>query len=328
MRVASGVLSVRHLSVARCEVFQRGSSPQNHYVDTGLLPQGKRKSMTAIPTNMILKDSSEPGVMQQIASGLDFLIAQLAEAEAERDAAIANAGDCATQYQQVDQRVDQLEVKVDGIGANGEQAMELLRKLAKDIEGLRGFVEGERTQAPVQEIPAGTKDDGGLQCTREELAEAQREAAALRQKLEDLEARHESLQDPEAALRILEDQRDQARTDAAAARADLAIQCAEIETKDSLITALERALEQQHASLRRLEERFAEYASRLHDLRVEKHGGQPGTEDDSDSDGGRKRVGAFAGFRNLFSPPRRLPAPATGAGATPRADTQDEEDKG
>lgn len=265
--------------------------------------------MTAIPTNMIQKDPAEPGVMEQLASGLDLLIAQLTEAEAERDAAIANAGQCATQYHRIDERVDQLEARVDGIGANGEQAMEMLRKLGQDIEGLRsqlmvGAIDAHPAKEPAI-LQVDPQHDAELQRLRQELAE-------LRQKNAE-----ERSQDPEAALRILEDQRDQARRDAAGARADLAIQCAELETKDALIAALERALEQQHSALRRLEERFAEYASRLQDMRLEKQGGSsiPATSE---------KTGAIATFRSLFSPPKRLAAPA--GVSTAREDQEDEED--
>jgi chromosome segregation ATPase len=273
--------------------------------------------MTSIPTNMIHKDPAEPGVMEQLASGVDLLIAHLTEAEAERDAAIANAGQCATQYHRIDQRVEQLEARVDGIGSTGEQAMELLRKLGQEIDGLRCQLSA--VEKPTTEDPGRPNFDmqkeAELQRTREELAEVKREAAEWRQKLEEVHYSSQSSQDPEAALRILEDQRDQARADAAGARADLSIQCAEVETKDALIVALERALEQQHTALRRLEERFAEYASRLHDLRLEKSGGKAPT---------AERTGAIAAFRSLFSPPKRLAAPA--GASTSQRDQEDEED--
>jgi chromosome segregation ATPase len=138
--------------------------------------------------------------------------------------------------------------------------------------------------------------------TGEQLKNAQEQSAKLREEL----AQYAKRGDPEAAFRALEEQRDLAIADAAAARADVSIQCAEIETKDALINALERALEQQHGSLRSLETRFAEYATRLQELRIDrlrmpdpKASVMAGS---SGSKGGRmKRM--LGTFKQAFSPP-------------------------
>ncbi len=129
------------------------------------------------------------------------------------------------------------------------------------------------------------------------LDSALKESAKLRAELAEQTKRG----DPAAAIRALEEQRDIARTDAASARADVSIQSAEIETKDAIIGALERALEQQHGSLRNLEQRFAEYATRLQELRLDRLK-MPDAKSSRTSSGAPGIRTVLEGLKRTFSP--------------------------
>ncbi|BDC51607.1 hypothetical protein F183_A39220 [Bryobacterales bacterium F-183] len=131
------------------------------------------------------------------------------------------------------------------------------------------------------------------------------EAAALQTQLEDAQRSIQLIPPPEAAIRSLEDQRDQARRELATYKSDLEILTADVKTKEGLITTLEAALDQQQNILRSLEQRFNEYASRLHgicDISNE------GDEYRNESEEGRvKRLVTW--FQSAFSP-ARIAAPA------------------
>jgi DNA repair exonuclease SbcCD ATPase subunit len=160
-------------------------------------------------------------------------------------------------------------------------ALTFMRRLEKDLADLRTRVDQIAPPSPVSPSPALSNQ---IEDLRRQLAER------------DLELERFRRNSPEASMRILEEQRDQARQEAAASRADLGIQAAELETKD------ERALETQQQSLRTLEERFAEYAARLQDIRFERmqsaSPGGVGTADGHDSS-----PGLLALFRQVFSRP-------------------------
>lgn len=125
------------------------------------------------------------------------------------------------------------------------------------------------------------------------------EVAQLQNKLEDAERSIQLIPPPEAALRSLEDQRDQARRELATYKSDLEILTADVKTKEGLITTLEAALDQQHAVLRSLEERFNDYASRLHGFSDISHEGSEAAESD---EGKVKRLVTW--FQSAFSPAR------------------------
>jgi chromosome segregation ATPase len=166
-------------------------------------------------------------------------------------------------------------------------ALTFMRRLEKDLADLRTRVDQIAPPSPVSPSPALSNQ---IEDLRRQLAER------------DLELERFRRNSPEASMRILEEQRDQARQEAAASRADLGIQAAELETKDALIATLERALETQQQSLRTLEERFAEYAARLQDIRFERmqsaSPGGVGTANGHDSS-----PGLLALFRQVFSRP-------------------------
>ena len=125
------------------------------------------------------------------------------------------------------------------------------------------------------------------------------EIAQLQNRLEDAERSIELVPPPEAALRSLEDQRDQARRELATYKSDLEIMNADVKTKEGLITTLEAALDQQQIMLRSLEERFSDYASRLHGVSdfTQEDGDRPESEE-----GKVKRLVTW--FQSAFSPTR------------------------
>lgn len=130
------------------------------------------------------------------------------------------------------------------------------------------------------------------------------EVAQLQTQLEDAQRSIQLIPPPEAALRSLEDQRDQARRELATYKSDLEILTADVKTKEGLITTLEAALDQQQTVLRSLEERFNDYASRLHGFcDISPEGGE-GAESD---EGKVKRLMTL--FQSAFSP-ARISSPA------------------
>jgi len=180
-------------------------------------------------------------------------------------------------------------------------ALTFMRRLDKDLADLRARV--DQIAPPPTRQTAASPDV--VEDLRRQLAERDAELDRLRRKPTD------------STMRVLEDQRDQARQEAAASQADLAIQAAELETKDALISTLERALETQQQSLRTLEERFAEYAARLQDIRFERM--------QSASPGGMGRVdghesspGLLALFRQVFSRPSQASPTASAPVAAER----------
>lgn len=185
-----------------------------------------------------------PQLLQELADGLDYLLAQLAQTE--RESAELRSSNSA-----LDELVNEQQKAL-------VVSMEMMRRLEGEVEALT-----KRMDSLAQGNPTATpaEDRGPL---RLRIAELEKLLAERSGQVEELTAAlSRTRPDPDQALAILEQQRDQART-------DFAMQSAEMETKEALIRTLEQALEQQHTALRTLEERFAEYASRLQELRLDR----------------------------------------------------------
>jgi chromosome segregation ATPase len=325
------------------------------------------------------KDPDRPRLLHELAEGLEFLIAQLAKAEEERDRARSEAlrslGESAqiraelSQAQQgflaaTEQVADLREGRraIEGVAIEQQRAlslsMELMRRFEDEIGGLRRRVEAMEAAPPqtgseaahaategqdelraalelhkteagelrAQLIQAGieakaaeamhARERAGFESERQgmagqlallesQLRAALDESAKLREEI----GERSRLGDPAAVIRMLEEQLDAARSEAASARADVSIQSAELETKDALIGALERALEQQHGSLQNLETRFAGYAQRLQELRIDRLHSSNGALPSSATFASKPEAspGGLRGmFRAMFSPPPKI----------------------
>lgn len=190
-----------------------------------------------------------PQLLQELADGLDYLLAQLSQAE--RESAELRSSNTA-----LDELVNEQQKAL-------VVSMEMMRRLESEIEVLTRRVDSlAHGNPPAAASPIGATEDAGP--LRLRVAELEKLLEERSGQVEELTAAlSRARPDPDQALAILEQQRDQART-------DFAMQSAEMETKEALIRTLEQALEQQHIALRTLEERFAEYASRLQELRLDR----------------------------------------------------------
>jgi chromosome segregation ATPase len=183
-----------------------------------------------------------PQLLQELADGLDYLLSQLEQSEQE--GATLKASNAS-----LDELINEQQRAL-------VVSLEMMRRLQGEVDELRKRVDSLAPAAPVT-----TEDAGPL---RQRIAELEKQVAQRSSEVEELTAALSKVRpDPDQALAVLEQQRDQART-------DLAMQTAELATKEALIQTLEQALEQQHVALRTLEERFAEYASRLQELRLDR----------------------------------------------------------
>ncbi len=252
-------------------------------------------------TPPLRQQQQSPDLMHEVADGLDFLIQQLAAAEDDRDAA-------RTQSRTMDQMVAEQQKAL-------LRSMQLMRRLEIEVGDLRSRVEGISLQPTGDELlPASA--------TAQEAAPSKENVAALEEKVGLLETQlaaknaeiemlrqaqqKSSAAGPEAAMRVLEDQRDQARNEAESARADLSLQAAELQTKETVIETLEQALEQQHASLRGLEEKFAMYAAKLEELRLDRlQALNPSKDEDGAAEAARGGSGSPGALKRLFSRPKR-----------------------
>ena len=199
-------------------------------------------------------------------------------------------------------RVDAMESVPEPVAIPPEALQELETLRAKQMEFAAEMRASEAQNAElIQRLDTALRENPAARNEAVErlgkLDTALKESATLRAEL----AEQAKLGDPAAAIRALEEQRDIARAEAASARADVSIQSAEIETKDALIGALERALEQQHGSLRSLEQRFAEYATRLQELRLDRLKMPEATSSATASRGFGIRT-LVEGFKRTFSP--------------------------
>jgi hypothetical protein len=266
-------------------------------------PTPKEPSMAL--TELTKRTPQNPDLVHELADGLDFLIQQLAAAEGDRDAA-------RTQSRSLDRTIAEQQKAL-------IQSMQTMRRLEIEVEALRNRMEGiSPAAAPAPAPPPPIVDRADPEPAPE--LEANPAVVVLEQKVALLETqlaakdaeletlRKSSAASPEAAMRILEDQRDQARNEAAVARADLSLQAAELETKETLIQTLEQALEQQHTSLRGLEEKFALYAAKLEELRLDRlqalhpKKAEEASERALDS---RDSAGSSSALKRLFSRPKR-----------------------
>lgn len=196
-------------------------------------------------------------------------------------------------------------------------SMELMKRFENEVSSLRNRMDAMEAAPPFTAPAAATEtvvpDTSAterdellieLKSEQERRVSAELENRELRAQVEAaLEALQKLRDDPSgqvdqsAAIRSLEEQFEISRVAAASARADLSIQAAELETKDALISALERALEQQRGSLQNLESRFGAYAGRLQEMRIARVR-NPDSGFETPSIAGR----LLQGFKSRFSP--------------------------
>lgn len=263
-----------------------------------------------------------PQLLQELADGLDYLLAQLAQSERESaDLKVSNAAlDELVGEQQkalvvsmemmrrLEAQVETLNNRVDGLAETTSSVVEGTDPLRERIAELEKLLSEKHGAAPNQ--PALVEVEA-LVSLRQRIAELEGQLAQRSNQVEELTGLlSKARPDPGQALSVLEQQRDQAR-------ADLALQSAEMETKEALIKTLELALEKQHSALRTLEERFAEYASRLQELRLDrlKLTAPPSRVAQEQS---RNSLASLA--KRAFSRPKALPEPETaGVKEGPRA---------
>lgn len=198
-----------------------------------------------------------PAIPDETFREMKALRAAQADADTQLTASLVKTGEAAAEAARLREQLPALEARIAELDAKLADASAKGGEFAADAAHLREQL--ATIESRNAEFATRTAD------LKMQLEASLEESSTLRREL----AERSKLGDP-TIIRSLEEQRDIARADSASARADVSIQSAEIETKDALINALERALEQQHGSLRSLETRFAEYANRLQEIRMDR----------------------------------------------------------
>ena len=215
--------------------------------------------------------TGKPRLIHDLAEGLEFLIEQLTKAEEERDHARIEADGSKAETLKIRGEFDDLQREFKA-ASQGTAELRATRKTLEDVIG-----EQQKALMLSMALMQHLETEVGSLRTRMDAIETAPAAAAESERLREEIACLKKQPDPSAAIRAIEDQRDIARIEAASARTQLSIQAAELEAKDVLISALERAIEQQRESLQSLESRVSTFATRLEGTKAQLLEDDPGS---------------------------------------------------